>query len=350
MAPKPKSSPVAKKATAHKAKPKGLQLSAAQWKAYTSAYNSVANAGFTKLAIQSSAAGLRKYRLGAAHGLQKKVAATHAAARTAAIAKFAAAQTLRQSRLGHQNAALRNRVYANYARHVQVASRLQFSYRGEKVYLHTAVMNTLTTSQAVAIETAAYAKAAKAAKAAVSSTAKPAASTAKSSPAVARITAAAKAAGLAAAKATPAGRTAPKPPELAAGGSFGFGSPDGYDCVAAAIASHMQMETGYRLSRRQFGKLAMALGEAPEIEEALNVVMRTPPWRHFVPQLTGYARVPPVLRRGVIAGFATAAGPHAALLTGSRGYLVSWSEVLRLEEVLLPGTEIEEAWALTWVR
>ena len=350
MAPKPKVTPARKKATAHTAKPKGLQLSAAQWKAYTSAYNATANAGFTKLAIQSSAQGLRKYRLGAAYSLQKKVAAAHSAARTAAIAKFAAAQTLRQSRLGHQNRALQNRVYANYARHVQVASRLQFAYRGERAYLHTAVMNTLTTAQAVAIETAAYAKAAKAAKAAVTSTTRPGASSAQSSPAVARITAAAKAAGLAAAKATPAGRTAPRPGELAPGGSFGFGSPDGYDCVAAAIASHMELETGYQLSRRQFGKLAMALGEAPAIEEALNVVMRTPPWRFFVPQLTGYAKVPPVLRRGVIAGFATATGPHAALLTGSRGYIVSWSEVLSLDQVLLPGTEIEEAWALTWVR
>lgn len=349
MAPKSAASTVKAQPSKAAAAPTGLQLSAAQWKAYNAAYTASATAGYRKLAIQAAAQSLRSSRLSAAYSMGKKVAAAHAAARTAAIAAFAARMSFKQSQQAHQNTALRNRVLADYERHVTQAARLQYVYKGEKAYLHTAIMRTVTTAQATSIEQVRFAQAVKTAKAAAASVSTPAASTAKLSPAAAQVQSAAKAAGLAAAKTVPAGRTAPRPADAAPGGSFGFGSPDGYDCVAAAIASHMELEAGYRLSRRQFGKLAMALGEAPEIEEALNMVMRTPPWRHFTPQLTGYAKVPPVLRRGLIAGFATAAGPHAAVLTGSRGYVISWSEVLPLSDVLLPGTEIEEAWALTWV-
>lgn len=350
MAPKATVTPAAKKATAATAKPKGLQLSAAQWKAYTAAYNATANAGFTKLAIQSSAAGLRKYRLGAAYALGKKVAVAHAAARAAAIARFAVSQSLRQSRLAHQNAALQQRVFADYERHVQAAARLQFAYRGEKVYLHTAVMNTLTTAQAVTIETAAYAKAAKAAKAATASTTATAASTAKPSAAVSRITAAATAAGLAAAKATPAGRTAPQTASAFPVGrelSGKFGDPEGYDCVAAAVANHLLSRTGHRLTRRQYQQLAEAIGYGPSIEEALDLVKHTPPWQHGVPQLADFAPVPTRARSHTVIGFATEKGLHAAYCPGP-AYVVSWRDCFFLRDLMLPGTDVEEAWALLW--
>lgn len=348
MAPKATVTPVAKKSTTATAKPTGLQLSAAQWKAYTQAYNASASAGFRRIAIQASAQGLRKYRLGAAYSLAKKVAVAHAAARAAAIAKFAVSQSLRQSRLAHQNAALQNRVFADYERHVQAAARLQYTYKGEAAYLHTAVMRTLDTSQAVAIETAAYAKAAKAAKAAVASTTTKAASTAPQSPGTAAVIAAAKAAGLKAARATPAGRTASRPARLGPHRALGFGDPEGSDCVAAAVAAHLRARTGYELNGSQYAALSGELGYAPAIEAALAHVKEQ--WHvGGMPRLAGYAPVAVHAREHSVIGFQTGNGPHAAYCSGPR-YVVSWGELLRLDDLMLPGTEVEEAWALAWAR
>lgn len=361
MAPKPKAKAAAKTATKAKAKPKGLQLSAAQWKAYTAAYNASATAGFKALsaqlaaanrqrAIQSAAAGLQKGRLAAVHTLQTKVAAAHAAARTAAIARYAVGQSYRQSKLAMQNKALVARVYADYQRHVQVAARLQFTYKGEKAFLHTAVMSTLTTQQAVAIETAAFAASAKAAKAAATSTSQTATTkSATPSPAVARILANAAAAGLKAAKATPAGKAAPRPAHLPpAQLTEPFGDPGGRDCVAAAIASSLLLDTGCRLSNLQYIDLVYAIGPDAEIGTALEQLQVVHPWypEDEIPRLV---RASPdsldKLAGGHVIGFQTVNGGHAALYLGA-GLIASWKETLPLREVL-EGT-VEEAWDLEW--
>ena len=57
-----KKAPVAKTATKASAKPKGLQLSAAQWKAYNKAYSASTSAQ----AFKASVGRFRKYRLQAA--------------------------------------------------------------------------------------------------------------------------------------------------------------------------------------------------------------------------------------------------------------------------------------------
>lgn len=342
MAPKAKAPVQSPQPTKAKAPATGLQLSAAQWKAYYTAYNATATAAYRNLAaaqrraaIQAAALSLRKYRLNAAYGMAKKAAAAHSAAQAAAIALFAVSMTRRQAKLAHQNRALQNRIYADFERHVLIAGRLQYAYQGEKVYAHATAMRTLTTAQALAIENARFAAAAKAAK-----TAKAAIASTRKAPSAAtlQIQTAARAAGLSAAKSLPgpqltasqkasrtasataratasrtasatakqtahntasatakatiaarkkgvakvaaAPRTAPRPPELAPGLFVprAYGDPAGYDCVAAALANHLLYATGYRIGRRAYCALAEALGEAPAIEQALKQVMSSPPW------------------------------------------------------------------------
>lgn len=425
MAPKHKIHAVRAQPVKQKAKPRGLQLSTAQWKLYHKAYRAVLTAGFAQLRAQSQNASLarrrqafsnsvqvlRRARLNAAYRLAKKTAAAHRAAQTAAIATYAAKQSYRQAINGHQNAALKARVYANYQRHVQQTARLQYAYQGENRYRHEAVMRTLTNSQAASAVAARQAQAARAGKKALKSvsTSGSAASSAAHRAAVAKIRAQAKAAGLAAAESIPsskrpvrkriahsakpatrvkqkkhhrrqkraigrvigarfggsaaavkpakkAPRTAPCPPrdftrplDETAAARWGFGNPEGYDCVAAAIASHLLLTQGYLLNKRQYARLVSTLDEAPSIEGALKAMRRAPLWRRGVPLLLDFQpAVPGRVHMPLVIGFATARGAHAALLTGNRGYVASWGEILPLASVMLPGTEIEEAWSLQW--
>jgi hypothetical protein len=354
VAPKSTVTPVAKKATSSTSKPKGLQLSAAQWKAYNAAYTASASAAYRKQAIQSAAQSLRQARLSAAYSIAKKTAAAHAAARTAAIAAQAVAMSYRQSVLAHQNAALQARVYADFQKHVQAAARLQYVYKGEKAYAHEAVMRTLDTSQAVSVETARFAAAVKSAKAATASTAQVPTANAKAaaSLASAAIQANAKAAAIAAARATPVGRTAPRPDAAVAGnwqeppfcGAW-RGDPFGSDCVAAAVANHLLYSRRCYLADPEYLTVMRAAGAAPELGQALErVSLRLLP--DFPVRLASYEPVTGVLA-GDIIGFATPKGPHAALYLGD-GQIASWGEVIALGEVMLPETAVEEAWQITW--
>lgn len=357
MAPKAKVAAKGVVTPKNTAAPTGLHLSAAQRKAYNAAFTASATAGFQKLslalrrqAIANAAQVLRNSRLSANASIQKKAAATHAAARTAAIAAFAAQQTFRQGQLAHQNAALQARLLADYERHVQIAARLQFAYKGEKAFAHEAVMRTLDTSQAVSIETARFAQAVKGAKKAIATVGNPQSSSPTAVNArlgAAVVIANAKAAALAAARATPAGRTAPRglkafPVKAEHGWA---GTEDGYDCVAAAIASSCQQLTGIRLNNSEYAALAAELGPAPSVGDALDYVKE-----NFVVigrfRLTGYEPVGTVFAGNVV-GFQAERGPHAAMYLGT-GRVASWGEEFFLNDVMLPGTLLEEAWDLTW--
>lgn len=352
MAPKAKTSAVKAQPGKAAAAPTGLQLSSAQWKAYNAAYTASANAGYRRLAIQAAAQSLRQSRLNAAYSMRKKVAAAHASARTAAIAAFAAKMSFKQSQQAHQNAALQNRVYADYMRHVQAAGRLQFAYKGEKVYLHTAVMNTLTSAQAMTIETAAYAKAVKTAKAAVASVKNPAAAAKVTSAASAAVQASAKAAGLAAARATPVGRTAPRPgwdiPGAIQRGVW-YGDPEGEDCVAAAIANSLQFTAGWFLAQELYDVFRWQLGSSPPIGRALRLAQEGRVFWNGKKR----ARLVDVhfwgnreMKDGCVIGFDTENGPHAALYVG-RGMIASWGELLPLSAVLT-GAGVDEVWEPLW--
>jgi hypothetical protein len=345
MARKPKVTTAAKKATVHTAKKTGLQLSAAQWKVYSKVYTSTARRLAQAAAVQT----LRKSRLTANTTMQKKAAAAKSSAATARIAAFAARTSYRQSVLAHQNTALRHRVYANMEQHLRVAGRLQYIAGGEAAYAHTAVMRTLTTAQATTVQAAIFARALKTAKAATAAaTAPTAAGTA--------LNTAAKAAATAAARKSPVGRTAPRPDGLAAAESWQEspwcgawrGDPDGYDCVAAAVANSLMLDRRFAHSDVRYTILRDELGQwpgGPSIAQALEHVQRS--WKFTdMPWLTGYEPDDPALAAaGSVIGFATATGPHAALYLGA-GLIASWGEVLLLADVMTG--EVEESWDLTW--
>jgi hypothetical protein len=339
MAPKATVTAVASKTTSTAST--GLQLSAAQWKAYSAAYSATQRQAALNAATQT----LRTSRLSAAYSIAKKTAAAHSAARTAAIAAFAAKTSFRQSQLAHQNAALMARVYADYERHVQVAARLQYTYKGEAVYRHTAVMNTLTTAQAYKITNARFAAAAKAAKTATTAIA----TNTKISTTQAAVNAQANTAGLKAAKATPAGATAPRPVHLTppeAEEAVCFGDPAGHDCVAAAIANHLLWSTGHRLSPERYTYLAAFLGNAPEVFDALNDLSQDVPWEPSGPYLDDFFPVTKPTARPQVIKIPAVWGEHAACLTAEG--VASWGELLTLEEVAAPGAEVEQAWDLVW--
>jgi hypothetical protein len=124
-----------------------------------------------------------------------------------------------------------------------------------------------------------------------------------------------------------------------------FGDPEGYDCVAAAIATHLDFRTAYRMTPQEYGTLTARLGDGPALEDALNVVAGDGLSGSY--RLSSFGLTEPRAGTRLVAGFATANGPHAALLLSDL-LVFSWGEVLRLQDVMLPGTAIEEAWDLTW--
>lgn len=364
MAPKPKAKSKAKQQPKHKAAPKGLQLSSAQFKAYNAAYNAAASAGFKTLALQQRRAAFQtavntliSSRLQAAHKLQKITAKQHAVVRAAAIAQFAVSQSYRQSKLSHQNAALQQRIFADYERHIQLTSRAQYAYKGEKAFTHNAVMRTLDIAQATEAMTAAWAKAAKAAKKASASTSNQPASAAFKL-AEQTVLANARAAGLNAAHAVPKPaapkvsrkpRTAPRPSSLRPrppGVYRWHGHPEGHDCLAAAVANSVHYSQGLHVPDEVYLHLAAAVGRRPSLYHGLLRVLY-----HFSGPvaLETFALVHPQdAQPGHIVGFTTTDGiPHAALLLAG-GKIASWGQQLPLADVA--GGEIEEAWELTWVR
>lgn len=394
MAPKGKAPVLIHKAPVAKATPKGLQLSAAQWKAYNAAYSATATALYRQQALQAAALNIRKSRLQAASSLQKITAASHAKARTAAIAAFAVRMSLSQARNAHQNQALVQRVYNDFQRHIQASARAQFVYKGEKAYTHTAVMRTVTSAQAMSLAQAQFNKAIKTAKAAVTSTrTSPAASSVN-----AAIKAAATAAGLAAANSVPASqklaavqakakakahatahatasktakataarnraakkaakaagkpapRTAPRPLSLercSVAPLEWAGDPDGHDCVAAAIANSYRLDTGQVLTEQQYKLLVTGLGVAPHLGFAMYEVRRMSK-AGLLPKVVAIAPDEPAfMASGHVIGFATPQGPHAAVYLAP-GLVITWGEVLPLKDVMVPYEPVEEVWDVQW--
>ncbi len=363
MAPKPKTRAKAPAKPVQKSSPKGLQLSAAQWKAYNAAYNAAASAGFKALALQqrrqafqTAVNTLVSSRLQAANKLAKITAAQHAIARRAAIAAFAVGQTARQSRLAHQNNALQQRIFADYERHLRLASQAQYAYKGERAFTHQAVLNTLTVAQATSAITASWAKAEKAArKASASTSSQP--SSAASKLATATILSNARNAGLNAAAKVPkpkapvksrASRTARKPPGLPAPRqAYSWrGNPVGRDCVAAAVANSLTWALAYHVDDPLYLSVSQVCGRAPSLYHAILRVM----YRLDAPvRLESFKLIDPgSVSAGNVVGFCTTEGrAHAALLLAG-GLVATWGEQARLEEVA--GGNIDEAYELTWVR
>lgn len=369
---KAKQSRTASKVT-HKSKSTGLHLSAAQWRAYDSAYRAVEKSGHAQLdakvkgqyasealqlrraAIAQASTTLRQSRLTASAHMQKAAAAAQKQASTASIALFATKMSLRQSHLAHQNAALEQRVYADYERHLQSFARKQYAAKGEKAFAHTAVMRTLTQAQAQTIEEAKFAHAVKAAKKASRMAAKSSMrSQAKSFSAAIKtevrsadavINANAKAAGLKAARAIPAPRKARRPAQVQRCTYRGtwFGTPGGEDCAAAAVGNSIirQLPASTALRAALYETLRELIPDGATVAQGLDAVMST--W----PELGGYdgTWAPADLRPGMIVCFPTEEGDHAAVLLEG-GMIASWGEVLPLEDVATGG--VEEAYEVFW--
>lgn len=205
--PKGKAKAVVKKAHAGKAKPKGLVLTTAQQKAYNKAYAAAATAVRNKIAMRAYSARFRRSRLAAANAMIRKYNAAHSTARAAAIASYASHLSFSQSQQGHQNAALSHRVEASAARHAVIYSRAAYASAGEHAFARRAIARTVDQAQADAHARQVFNRIARLVKKGKKSLKNPKRKpvTAAGKAQSAAMKAAGQAAGLRAAKATPAG-------------------------------------------------------------------------------------------------------------------------------------------------
>jgi hypothetical protein len=392
-----KKRPVAKVATKAKAAPKGLQLSAAQWKAYNKAYSSSISAQ----ALTRATTAFRKYRMRAYVKTLSQYNHVAKATQTAAIAAYATRMSWIQARDGHQNAALQSRIEEDMYKHQNALGRLQYAQAGEKRYLARALARTVDTPDARAHEENVIAAAERArSKAAKSVTAKKyrkskkprnkaanaAGMRAADAPSLVAAAGKQRAATRAKARATAqktakatvaknkAARSASKKATVVsakkrgapAGAGFTkrdvytpwIGDPDSPLCVPVAIANHLLYTTGVRMDDVSLGRFMFNCPYNPTIEQALEILkgmrQRGPvPWalQFYSPvgseyrfSLLVYERVPARYAHstGLVVGYQSEYGPHAALSLGN-GTVVSWGQEIPND------AKIEEAWMLDWV-
>jgi hypothetical protein len=372
--------PVAKVSTKVKAKPKGLQLSTAQWKAYNKAYSATSSAKYQAIALRAATNRFRQYRLQSAYSTFAKAnIATHNA-QAAAIAAFATKMSYQQSRLAHQNAALEARIELDMYKHANLAGRAQFIQSGVKAYAHKAVMRTVDTTQARSYEEAIFAaaaRAAKSAKASVSTRTTKSVRTPISAQVKAQIKAQSQAAGLRAAEAisTPAqpkarqaktqskavantkksakqsaqsvkapvkkakSRTAPR--QGARSRTFdgnghwilGLNDFEG-TCIMTAVANALYHQTKWWLPDEDIAYWTGAAGPGPTIGGVLRMLYERQPW-------------PQVELAEPVAGATHGEGPciigfgdHAAYAFKDK--MVSYAELVPVTE------DVEEAWSCTF--
>lgn len=348
---KSKVAPKAKATSKNKSStPRGLQLSAAYFRAYNAAYNAAANARRTQIAINSAATRFRQGRLQSYHKTAAKYDAARRMANRAAVAAYAVRQSYRQAQLAHQNAALKSRVYADMRQHVTILGRLQYAQGGEKAYVKKALQGTVTQGQAVSYEKKRFAQASKIARKATGK--KPAKS---KHPFTARQKASIKAAGTAAAAKVPKSyvkRTAAMPVlsrrRIPARGHW-HGKPGKPNCVPTALLNAMQEQAGYRprgirgwvLTRRldRACKGGVTIEEGMEILSVLLQEGDHPVRLHDYEQVVVPAHLGEL--PGHVIGYESEYGPHAVLSLSGR-LVISWGRELDFDGAA------EEAWYLTW--
>lgn len=338
------------KGSKNKAGPRGIQLSAAQWKAYNKAFAATASLLRNRALRNSRATAFRHYRLGAAYATLRKYRAAQSLAQTAAIAAYATRRSWIQARSSIQNAGLRNRIELDMYNHANLAGRLQYAQAGVKAYAHLAVMRTVDQAQALAAQQQVNRKAVRTAKKAIKTT---------GTPLSRAITAQATQAGLAAARKVPKGRTAPAgwgtiAAAMAKTTTLAVGAPQAWlgdevtpNCVVIAIANSLLQARNLRASEEKIQELAREVPENPTIEEVLWRAWEIG-WPNVAQQywvrLADYREVTdPAATEGraLVIGYATEHGDHAALYLPSK-QVVSWGQVLDLE------APIEEAWRVQW--
>jgi hypothetical protein len=348
---------------------KGMQLSSAQWIAYTKAYTATSNRLYSQATLQKAARRFRQYRQQSAYATQAKLRAVNAQTSRAAIAAYATRQSYRQSIAGHQNAALRRRVYNDYYHHMNtILGRLQFSQAGEKKWTHRAVMRTVDMQQAISHQNALRAAAAKAAAAGTRAPRRRSYKTQLSKQQVNQIKAAANAAGLKAAQSTPsspvqkratATRATPKNNTRAARSKKApgvqpkargacapllsrnwLGNENEPNCVAVAIANHLRFHTGIKLTEEQTALLSRITGTNVAIPEAFRKLKDILQFGNLYLREFGVLRIDDPLT-GAIVGYESEYGEHAALAL-SEELVASWGGITRRDGA------VEEAWWAEW--
>ena len=254
---------VTPKATVHTAKPKGLQLSAAQRKAYRTAYAAAAHQVRQKKAFQAAVNRLQRYRLGAANSTMQRYNAYMGVVHAAATAAYATRLTWMQSRAGHQNKALQARIELDMYNHANVLGRLQYGQAGEKAYVNRAVMRTLDDNQANAYVKQLWAKIAKTAKKASKSTYKQTKKPSAASKATTKAAAAAgRAAGLKAASAPALVKSAKAAKQKKAKQRSARASKKGRATAAATVKKHQQAKKSSHARGAQSKKAPVAKAKA----------------------------------------------------------------------------------------
>jgi hypothetical protein len=295
VAPASKKAAATKKTTKVKAKPKGLQLSAAQFRAYNKAFSATAQKLSRAATIRAFATGLRKYRLQAANSTIRKYAIARGNAQAAAVASHAASMSLKQSVIAHQNIALQQRIGQDAFRHSTLLGRMQFAQAGVKAYAHAAVMRTVTQAQAVSIESKFLNKVVKNAKRNANKSRK-----AAGTPLSKSIAKAANAAGLAAAKKTPKGKAAPS----GRGRGRPKGSTKGASSQAAKAANIKTNQKAAASSAKAPAKTAKSrtsprvTGEAYVSVNAISQATAHPAAAYAAAMYTGYSGENPKVTTG----------------------------------------------------
>lgn len=108
------------------------------------------------------------------------------------------------------------------------------------------------------------------------------------------------------------------------------------NCVAVALANHLLLHTGHRISNPEL----IFLLYRDAVQKALTALDYNDPWQGV--GLSEYGmKAPADAKPGDIVGFETRQGSHCAVLMPGN-MVISWGEIIPLE------SEIDEVWEVVW--
>lgn len=346
----------AKKASVKKAKgvktSKTSKSSAKYTSAQYQAYQTASKNAIKAAQLQHNSKVLQERRLQGAAKAVGKARAKRAEVIKARIKKNAVSATYRQTAYAKQSKVLRVQAAHNLFKAQQLATNRQFAALGEAIHARTTVLQTLTNAQALNSERmlskAAQARVNKKPRKATGATRK--SSTSRSKIRKPSYKAVGQAAGRAAAARTP--RNAVAKTRKAAGGMEVFegehtwlaygNDEDVENCVAVAIANHLLLYTGHKVTNNEVTLLAARCG-VDTIPGALDKLDQYNLWGYKA-DLSEYGMIDPrKAEPGMVVGFKTKQGDHCGVLMPGH-MVVSWGEVIPLE------WEIDECWEIVWTK
>lgn len=304
------------------------------------AYQLASKRAIQKAQLTANAHALQSRRLQGAAKARSKLAAKGAQLFAARIKVRAVHQTYFQTVYGRQSKLLRVQAAHHLFKAQSIATNRQFAYSGEAIHARTTTLQTLTNAQAL---TSAQ-RLSQAARRRILRPKKATGAVRKGKTARSKYTAVGAAAGRAAAARVPASKTRKAPlhrPEtladtqwITAGNDLGE-----ENCVSVAIANHLLMHTGRRVTDEEVRELD-GRNNADLIAVALTYINA---WdRPWGIDPANFSLVhPDHAEPGMLVGFTTETGRHCGVLMPD-SKVVSWGEVVPLE------SEIDEAWSVVW--